>query len=375
MTHARTLLTLIAIFAALATVLAACGSDPTPAPTSAPEPTAIQATATPVPAAPTAMAAEPTETPQAAPPTAAPTETPRPAPPTAAPTATPAPTAAPTDVPPTAAPEPGPVTVVDSDGNEVAFESPPERMVVYDGAAVEMLFAIGEGDRVVGTHSFVTYPAETAEITKVGDAFNMDIEAIVALEPDLVYVFYDRFNADLERAGLKVLYIKSLSHGFREVSDQIRMWGAITGANEEAEQVAGKFDERVQTIEGKMAEIDPTRTVYSHGFDWWTPGRDTLVNDVFELLKLENVADFEGYQQINPEIIVADEPDFIMADSVESVVDDPVLSNLHLAEDLHHAEDHIFVMSEGNTFSVAGPRFIDAVEEFAAWVYPKQFGN
>ena len=43
----------------------------------------------------------------------------------------------------------------------------------------------------------------------------MDIEAIVALEPDLVYVFYDRFNADLERAGLKVLYVKSLSHGFR----------------------------------------------------------------------------------------------------------------------------------------------------------------
>ena len=131
------------------------------------------------------------------------------------------------------------MTVVSSDGKEVVFETPPERIVVYDGAAVEMLFAIGEGDRIVGTHSYVTYPPETAEITKVGDAFNMDIEAIVALEPDLVYVFYDRFNADLERAGLKVLYVKSLSHGFREVADQIRMWGAITGATDEAERVAG----------------------------------------------------------------------------------------------------------------------------------------
>ena len=265
--------------------------------------------------------------------------------------------------------------MLSSDGKEVVFETPPERIVVYDGAAVEMLFAIGEGDRIVGTHSYVTYPPETESIAKVGDAFNMDIEAIVALEPDLVYVFYDRFNADLERAGLKVLYIKSLSHGFTEVADQMRMWGAITGAAEEAERVAGEFDERVHDIEHKMEEVEPTWTVYSHGFDWWTPGRNTLVNDVFELLKLENVADFEGYQQINPEIIVNKEPDIILADSVESVTENPVLSTLHMVEDPTHIEHHIFVMSEGNSFSVAGPRFIDAVEEFAAWVYPEVFGG
>ena len=390
MTQARNFLPLIAILIALAAAMLACGSDPTaapatspPAPTTAqastpvpatpPPPTAIPATATPVPAAPTARPA-PTATP------ATPTATPVPPAPTAVPvtatpvTATPVPSA-PTAIPVTATPEPGPVTVVDSNGNEIAFETPPERMVVYDGAAVEMLFAIGQGDRIVGTHSFVTYPPETEAIPKVGDAFNMDIEAIVALEPDLVYVFYDRFNADLERAGLKVLYVKSLSHGFRDVSGQIRMWGDITGATEEAEHLAGEFDAEVHAIEEKMEEIEPTWTVYSHGFDWWTPGRDTLVNDVFELLKLENVADFEGYQQINPEVIVANEPDIIMADSVESVTGNPVLSSLHMVEDPDHVEHHIFIMSEGNSFSVAGPRFIDAVKEFAAWVYPDVFGE
>ncbi len=374
MTQARYLLPLVAILVAMAAALLACGSEPTAAPTSppapaptattAPQPTAVPATATPVPATPTAMPAEPTATPLPA--TAAPA-------PTAAPTATPEPTPTPTPAPPTATPEPEPVTVVSSDGMEVTFETPPERIVVYDGAAVEMLFTIGQGHRIVGTHSYVTYPPETESITKVGDAFNMDIEAIVALEPDLVYVFYDRFNADLERAGLKVLYVKSLSHGFREVSDQIRMWGAITGATEEAERVAGEFDARVHAIEEKMEEIEPTWTVYSHGFEWWTPGRNTLVNDVFELLKLENVADFEGYQQINPEQIVANEPDIIMADSVESVTENPVLSTLHMVEDPDHIADHIFVMSQGNSFSVAGPRFMDAVEEFAAWVYPNLF--
>ena len=339
----------------------ACGSEPTPAPTNppaptsttAPQPTAVPATATPVPATPTAMPA-PTATPE---PTPTPTDDPKPV------------------IPPTAMQEPalGPVTVMSSDGKEVAFETAPERMVVYDGAAVEMLFAIGQGHRIVGTHSFVTYPPETEGIAKVGDAFNMDIEAIVALEPDLVYVFYDRFNEDLERAGLKVLYIKSLSHGLTDISDQIRMWGAITGATGEAEIAALEFDDRVAAIEEKMEEVDATWRVYSHGFDWWTPGRNTLVNDVFELLKLENVADFEGYQQISPEIIVATEPDIIVADSLESVTENPALSSMHMVEDPDHIEHHIFVLSEGNSFSVAGPRFMDAVEEFAAWVYPKLF--
>ena len=368
MRNLKYILPLLAILLVTAATMIACGSDPTPvppAPTS-PAPTATAepapATATPIPATATPVPPQATSTPVPA--TAMPEPTGAPA------TATPVP---PTPVPPTVEPEPEPVIVTASDGTEVVFETPPERMVVYDGAAVEMLFAIGQGHRVAGTHSFVTYPAETADIAKVGDAFNMDIEAIVALEPDLVYVFYDRFNEDLERAGLRVLYVKSLSHGFKDISDQMRMWGAITGATQEAEAAASEFDARVAAIEEKVESVDATWTVYSHGFDWWTPGRNTLVNDVFELLKLENVADFEGYQQISPEIIVATEPDIIMADSVESVTENPALSLMHMVEDPDHIEDHIFVLSEGNSFSVAGPRFMDAVEEFAAWVYPNLF--
>ena len=388
MTNARHTLTILVIFAvmALISVLLACGSEPTvepaavapPAATTATQPTAAPPPATPVPASATAEPEEPTS---AAPTEAAPTPEP-----TAAvePTATQEPEAAPeptaTSVPPTTAPAtsepaPPPVTVTSTDGNEVTFETPPERIVVYDGAAVEMLFAIGQGHRIVGTHSYVTYPPETESISKVGDAFNMDIEAIVGLQPDLVYVFYDRFNDDLERAGLKVLYIKSLSHGFTEISDQIRMWGAITRATVAAEEAASEFDARVTDIEEKIEEIEPAWTVYNHGFDWWTPGRNTLVNDVFELLKLDNVADFDGYQQISPEIIVADEPHIIMADSIDSVVGNPALATMHIIEDLQHINDHVFVLSAENSFSVAGPRFMDAVEEFAAWVYPTLFAE
>ena len=197
-----------------------------------------------------------------------------------------------------------------------------------DGAAVEMLFAIGEGDRIVGTHSYVTYPPETESITKVGDAFNMDIEAIAALEPDLVYVVLRPLQRRPGKGRAEgAVYQEPVARLHGRWPTRYGCGAPLPARRRRRSTLRGEFDERVHDIEHKMEEVEPTWTVYSHGFDWWTPGRNTLVNDVFELLKLENVADFEGYQQINPEIIVANEPDIIMADSVESVTENPVLSH------------------------------------------------
>ena len=91
-------------------------------------------------------------------------------------------------------------------------------------------------------------------------------------------------------------------------------------------------------------------------------------------LKLENLATHEGYQQINPETIVAREPDIIIADSIESVVKDPELSGLHMVQDPEHIPDHIFVLSKGLSFSLDSHHFMDAVEELATFVYPRAFG-
>ena len=137
--------TLVLLLIALSVIATGCGGSPTPAPTPLPTP---QATATAVPS----------------------------------PTSSPSPTATPTIPPPSY----GPVTILDSNGREVVFQEPPQRIIAYDSAVVEILFALGEGQRIVATHDFVSYPPETEDIPKLGGAFNMSIEQAVALEPDLV---------------------------------------------------------------------------------------------------------------------------------------------------------------------------------------------
>ena len=124
-----------------------------------------------------------------------------------------------------------------------------------------------------------------------------------------------------------------------------------------------------------METVEPVWTVYALSEDWETPGRNTLMNDIFELLKLENIATHDGYQELRPEVVVALEPDIIITDSVLSVIGDPELSELHLVQDVSHIAHHIFVLSEGYSFSPDSRHFMDAVEELASFVYPEVFGE
>ncbi len=126
-------------------------------------------------------------------------------------------------------------------------------------------------------------------------------------------------------------------------------------------------------IAEKMKDIRPVYIAYFHSEDWQAPGKDTTVDEVFKLLKMDNIVTHEGHQQISPDTVVDHEPDIIIADSIESVVENPDLSGLHMIHDTAHIPHHIFVMREGYSFYVADPGFRDTVLAFAAFAYPDTF--
>ena len=275
---------------------------------------------------------------------------------------------------PTPTPQPTPLVVVfpltveDSNGDDVVFDSPPERIVAFDSAVVEILFAIGEGDRVVGTHDFVTSPPEANDVPRIGGAFNMDIEATVALEPDLVFIFFDRFKEDLERAGLKVLYIATLTDDFNQVADRIRLWGEIVDNPSNAEVVASDFEARVRAITRIMEDYAAGPTVFLDGGALWTPGQGTLIQQVFDVLKLENiVAEVVGYEQISPEVIVDRNPAVIIASFSDEISGDPVF------KDVRAVRNGAVYVPSSDALEIAGPRFVQGIEELARWVYPGLF--
>ena len=285
------------------------------------------------------------------------------------PMATPPPTVTPVPIPrPIPTPALFPYTVTDSNGVDLTFNNPPERIVAYDSAVVEILFALGEGDRVVGTHDFVSYPPAAADIVKLGGAFNVNLEATVGLEPDLVFIFSDGFLADFERAGLRVFYQETLNDDFTKIADNMRMWGRITGATSKAEALAADFEERVSRIVARLGVDLVGPSVFQDEGDLWTPGPDTLIAEVFELLKLQNIAqDVEGYAQISPEVIVERNPELIIASYGDTISDRPGLEGINAVK-----SGRVYV-PQSDALSVPGTRYIEGIEALARYVYPGLF--
>ena len=142
---------------------------------------------------------------------------------------------------------------------------------------------------------------------------------------------------------------------------------------EEAEPNTSALDAVFPEISEKMKDIRPVYTAYFHSEDWQAPGENTTVNEVFKLLKMENIATHEGRQQISPALVIDHEPDLIIAESIESIVENPDLTGLHMVKDTAHIPHHIFVLREGYSFNVAAPGFRDTVQAFAAFAYPDTF--
>ena len=342
------------VLAVLVLLALACGSDDDPA----------QVASDAAAETPTEAAAVATEVPTAAP-TAVPTTV---AAPTVAPTATTIPTATP---PPTATATPVPlfpVRVTGSNGREITFEEAPERIVAIDSAVVETLFAMGEGWRVVGTHDFVSYPPEAADIARLGGAFNLNFEATLGLDPDLVFVFSEGPVEELERLGLRVLYLKSLSDDFRGVADNVRMWGRIVGNPVAAGEVAADFEARVAAIERAMVGRDAGPKVFQDEGELWTPGPGTLIGQVFVVLKLQNIAhDVVGYSQLSPEVIVERAPEIVIASYGDSISGNPAFASLPAVND-----GRVYV-PDSDAMSIPGPRYVEGLEKLAKWVYPDLF--
>ena len=261
-----------------------------------------------------------------------------------------------------------PLTVIARDGSEIIFNKPPERIVAYDAAAVETIFAIGQGHKIIGTHSWVSHPVEVENIEKVGDAFNMNIERILDLDPDLVFLFYPTFKEELEKAGLKVLLLESVDDDLMKMADTFRTWGQITGAVNEAEILAKNFESRIAKIKFILDPYHSGPSVFQDVGDLWTPGNNTLMGNVFQLLKLKNVAhDVDNYGQLSPEVIIDRNPQIIISSNPDLLYQNPAFNKL-----LPIKNKSIF-KSNDDYLGIPGPRFILGLEELANEFYPGIF--
>jgi iron complex transport system substrate-binding protein len=187
-----------------------------------------------------------------------------------------------------------------------------------------MLFAIGAGDQVVAVDSLSTYPAE-APVTGLG-AFEPNVEAIAAYEPDLVVLSFDPGDvvAGLEALDIETLLLPTAS-SLEDTYAQLEQLGEVTGRAEEAAAEVDRIRSALEELAASVPERDDPLTYYHEVDDTlYTVTSQTFIGEIYALAGLENVADpadpdgaAGGYPQLSAEFLVDADPDLIfLADTV-----------------------------------------------------------
>ncbi len=208
-------------------------------------------------------------------------------------------------------------TVTDMAGREITFDKPVEKAVALTASDCEIIFAIGAEEALVGRGEYCDYPPEVFDIPSLGSGANTNIEQIIALEPEVVFLSMMAQTQEqvdqLEKAGVKV--VVSDAQDIEGTYTAIRLIGDVMGKKEEAEQIISDMDFIFTEI--KANRYDGSKTIYFEvsPLQWglWTAGTGTFMNEVAEMMGLKNCFDdVEGWAAISEEQVLERNPDFIM---------------------------------------------------------------
>lgn len=276
-----------------------------------------------------------------------------------------------------------PMTLTDGMGREVVLEKAPERIVSLSPSNTEVLYATGAGDLVVGNTEYCDYPEEANEVEKVGgfSAKTISVEAIVALDPDLVFSNdsgHEPIIEALEGAGVPVYAVKAST--FEDVYANLELIGLLTANEEAAAQVVEEMKSRIAAVEEKIVSVpeEERPTVFWEIWDepLMTSGPRTFSAQMIEIAGGVNIFPdlTEDYPQISVEEVVSRNPDVIMGPDThgDKLIADQLAARPGWEDVTAVVENRIYLI-DGNTSSRPGPRLADALEVIAASLYPDLF--
>jgi iron complex transport system substrate-binding protein len=250
-------------------------------------------------------------------------------------------------------------------GRTVQMPEKVESVVSLAPNLTEIVFAVGAGDKLVGVTTFCDFPAEARSIRKVSDTQKPNIETIIALKPQVVFVStasqLEAFTKTLDQQGIKV-YVTS-PNSLEDIYKSIEAVGQITGNGKKAEDVVDALKRRVTDARGPAVYGSvPKVFVQIDREALYTVGRESYINDLIPRAGgVSATADLAtAYPKISREAAVAMNPDVI------------VISESEGNREPNEAFRNSPAVKNGRVYRInadllsrPGPRVVDALEELA----------
>ena len=261
----------------------------------------------------------------------------------------------------------------------------PARIVSLAPSLTDLLFDLDVGDRLVGVTDWCVPPPGRADLSRVGGHVDPNLEAVVALRPDLVVV--ETANAETVE-GLRDLGVRTCVVDHRRIAgilDSVERVGAACGATARAAELRADLDGRLAVVAARRSEGPRPRAMIvvgrdvSHGRlgDLYLAGGGTFLGEMLTLAGGENVLTGHAvnYPLISLEGLLALAPEVVI-DLAPECADDPrKRTELEAAwrglPDVPAVRDGRVHVRVDAAMLVPGPRFVDTLEWLASVLNPE----
>jgi vitamin B12 transport system substrate-binding protein len=192
-----------------------------------------------------------------------------------------------------------------------------QRIIALSPHAVEMLFAIGAGDRIVATVEYADYPQQALKIPRIGSYAGIQIEQLLVLQPDLVVAWKSGNKLSdlkkIESLNFPLLYTHPQT--IPEIKNDLLILGKKLGLQQQAQQAADNILKKYQQLKSRYASQSAVKVFYQL---WHEPlrtiGGDSWIDSMISDCGGENIFKHSetAYPVVSLESILLKNPQVII---------------------------------------------------------------
>lgn len=257
-------------------------------------------------------------------------------------------------------------------GRDVKLPEKVDRVISLAPSMTEIIFEAGGGGKLVGVTTYCDFPKEVGSIEKIGDTQTPNIERIIALDPDVVFVStasqLQAFMSALEQRSIAVFVVNVRS--FDDLYRSLKVVGEILGTEEVALANVVNLSGRESFIMHRRLrdpEIGKAPRVFVQisNEPLFTIGKDSFLTEVVSKAGGESVTKDvpSGYPKLSKETASAMNPDvIILSDSEDNRKANALFKNSNAVKN-----GRVYRIN-ADIISRPGPRLVDALEQVAGFL-------
>jgi iron complex transport system substrate-binding protein len=275
---------------------------------------------------------------------------------------------------------PGPQVVMDEVGRTMKISADVKRIVTLAPNLTETVYALGLGDRLVADTNFCDTPAAAKLKAHVGDPQNPNLEAIVALQPDLVLATTSINRVEtadaLKQLGFPVYTTDPQT--VRGMLDSVQHMAEAMGEKQRGTELVAQMQQRLDALQSRLRDRPMVHVLF---VVWDQPlitiGQNTFIADALRFAGAESVVlSKQQWPHLSIEEVVRLQPDYLVftsdhgpaAATLAGLRARPVWRDLDAVETGH-------VINVSVEAIRPSPGLVDAIEQLAHDVHPEAFAE